>query len=192
MTPSNQARYQHVLRVLPVSPLHAAAYIPHVKFARSVPSRPSPSPRPLHSPLAFAPLYSSNCLVISISISGNELRSQTRNFLPETAAEPAVYPLFVRAGQENLPGGAGRGLPQLFLSPLGTIPDAGRPRFLRPFQHGHGDFASKLAMCARELLTRAQVLNALSIDPGRQWKGVWRWFSETQLQVLALHRVFIA
>lgn len=32
-----------------------------------------------------------------------------------------------------------------------------------------------------------QVLNALSIDPGRQWKGVWRWFSETQLQVP--HRV---
>jgi glutathione gamma-glutamylcysteinyltransferase len=29
------------------------------------------------------------------------------------------------------------------------------------------------------------VLNALSIDPGRQWKGVWRWFSESQLQVRA-------
>lgn len=32
------------------------------------------------------------------------------------------------------------------------------------------------------LSTMAMVLNALSIDPGRQWKGVWRWFSETQLQ----------
>ena len=26
-----------------------------------------------------------------------------------------------------------------------------------------------------------QVLNALHVDPGRTWKGVWRWFDESKL-----------
>ena len=30
--------------------------------------------------------------------------------------------------------------------------------------------------------TLVMVLNALSIDPRRQWKGVWRWFSEEMLE----------
>lgn len=31
------------------------------------------------------------------------------------------------------------------------------------------------------LATLAMVLNALSIDPGRSWKGPWRWFNENML-----------
>ena len=31
------------------------------------------------------------------------------------------------------------------------------------------------------LATLVMVLNALAIDPGRAWKGPWRWFSEEQL-----------
>ncbi|KAI3700420.1 hypothetical protein L2E82_45048 [Cichorium intybus] len=31
------------------------------------------------------------------------------------------------------------------------------------------------------LATLAMVLNALSIDPGRKWKGPWRWFDESML-----------
>eukprot|EP01062_Namystynia_karyoxenos_P058047 TRINITY_DN4940_c0_g1_i1.p1 TRINITY_DN4940_c0_g1~~TRINITY_DN4940_c0_g1_i1.p1 ORF type:complete len:519 (+),score=150.90 TRINITY_DN4940_c0_g1_i1:83-1639(+) len=31
------------------------------------------------------------------------------------------------------------------------------------------------------LATLVTVLNALNVDPGRQWKGVWRWFSEELL-----------
>ncbi|KAL0552773.1 hypothetical protein IC582_011898 [Cucumis melo] len=31
------------------------------------------------------------------------------------------------------------------------------------------------------LTTLAAVLNALSIDPGRKWKGLWRWFDETMM-----------
>lgn len=27
-----------------------------------------------------------------------------------------------------------------------------------------------------------QVLNALAIDPGRTWKGPWRWFDESMLE----------
>lgn len=26
------------------------------------------------------------------------------------------------------------------------------------------------------------VLNALEMDPGRQWKGVWRWYSDQNLE----------
>ncbi|KAI9092162.1 Phytochelatin synthase-domain-containing protein [Phlyctochytrium arcticum] len=31
------------------------------------------------------------------------------------------------------------------------------------------------------LSTLCMVLNALEIDPGRQWKGVWRWYDESML-----------
>lgn len=31
------------------------------------------------------------------------------------------------------------------------------------------------------LATLAMVLNALFIDPGRTWKGPWRWFNERML-----------
>jgi hypothetical protein len=32
------------------------------------------------------------------------------------------------------------------------------------------------------LSTLVMVLNALSIDPHRSWKGVWRWFSEDMVR----------
>lgn len=38
---------------------------------------------------------------------------------------------------------------------------------------------SEPAFCG--LATLAMVLNALSIDPGRKWKGPWRWFDDTML-----------
>lgn len=38
---------------------------------------------------------------------------------------------------------------------------------------------SEPAYCG--LATLAMVLNALSIDPCRKWKGLWRWFDETML-----------
>lgn len=38
---------------------------------------------------------------------------------------------------------------------------------------------SEPAYCG--LATLSMVLNALSIDPGRKWKGPWRWFDDTML-----------
>jgi glutathione gamma-glutamylcysteinyltransferase len=38
---------------------------------------------------------------------------------------------------------------------------------------------SEPAFCG--LASLAVVLNALSIDPGRRWKGPWRWFDESML-----------
>ncbi|XP_024974987.1 glutathione gamma-glutamylcysteinyltransferase 1-like [Cynara cardunculus var. scolymus] len=38
---------------------------------------------------------------------------------------------------------------------------------------------SEPAYCG--LATLAMILNALSIDPGRKWKGPWRWFDESML-----------
>ncbi|CAN0885857.1 Glutathione gamma-glutamylcysteinyltransferase 1 [Linum grandiflorum] len=38
---------------------------------------------------------------------------------------------------------------------------------------------SEPAYCG--LATLSMVLNALAIDPGRKWKGPWRWFDETML-----------
>ncbi|XP_058756623.1 glutathione gamma-glutamylcysteinyltransferase 1-like [Vicia villosa] len=38
---------------------------------------------------------------------------------------------------------------------------------------------SELTYCG--LASLAMVLNALAIDPGRKWKGPWRWFDESML-----------
>ncbi|KAF9608183.1 hypothetical protein IFM89_007569 [Coptis chinensis] len=38
---------------------------------------------------------------------------------------------------------------------------------------------SEPAYCG--LATLSVVLNALAIDPGRKWKGPWRWFDESML-----------
>ncbi|KAK9201457.1 hypothetical protein WN944_016660 [Citrus x changshan-huyou] len=38
---------------------------------------------------------------------------------------------------------------------------------------------SEPAYCG--LATLAVILNALAIDPGRTWKGPWRWFDDTML-----------
>lgn len=42
---------------------------------------------------------------------------------------------------------------------------------------------SEPAYCG--LATLTMILNALSIDPGRTWKGPWRWFSEEMLECCA-------
>ena len=31
----------------------------------------------------------------------------------------------------------------------------------------------------------SMVLNTLEVDPGRKWKGIWRWFSEEMLSCCA-------
>ena len=66
---------------------------------------------------------------------------------------------------------------------------AGRERFQRSFNSGHAEpflplisqftTQSEPAFCG--LGTLAMVLNALELDPGRLWKGPWRWFSEELL-----------
>ncbi|TKY62340.1 Glutathione gamma-glutamylcysteinyltransferase 1 [Spatholobus suberectus] len=38
---------------------------------------------------------------------------------------------------------------------------------------------SELKFCG--LASLSMVLNALAIDPGRKWKGPWRWFDESML-----------
>ena len=38
----------------------------------------------------------------------------------------------------------------------------------------------------------AMVLNTLEVDPGRKWKGVWRWYSEEMLDCCAPLEVRIA
>eukprot|EP01129_Flabellula_baltica_P013693 TRINITY_DN6411_c0_g1_i2.p1 TRINITY_DN6411_c0_g1~~TRINITY_DN6411_c0_g1_i2.p1 ORF type:complete len:275 (+),score=32.17 TRINITY_DN6411_c0_g1_i2:126-950(+) len=43
----------------------------------------------------------------------------------------------------------------------------------------HFHTQSEPAYCG--LGTLVNILNSLSIDPGRKWKGVWRWFSEELL-----------
>ncbi|XP_020220484.1 glutathione gamma-glutamylcysteinyltransferase 1 isoform X2 [Cajanus cajan] len=65
----------------------------------------------------------------------------------------------------------------------------GKQLFLEAIQNGtmQGFFKlisyyqtqSELAFCG--LTTLSMVLNALAIDPGRKWKGPWRWFDESML-----------
>lgn len=53
------------------------------------------------------------------------------------------------------------------------------PLFLLNSTSFHSALQDEPAYCG--LATLSMVLNALSIDPGRQWRGPWRWFSEAQL-----------
>lgn len=66
---------------------------------------------------------------------------------------------------------------------------AGKQMFAASFNSGHAEpflplvsqftTQSEPAFCGPGTL--AMVLNALELDPGRQWKGPWRWFSEELL-----------
>jgi glutathione gamma-glutamylcysteinyltransferase len=51
-----------------------------------------------------------------------------------------------------------------------------------PYFHLAGNFTlqSDPAYCGPSTL--AMVLNALEVDPNRQWKGVWRWWSDEMLE----------
>ncbi|KAI8825914.1 Phytochelatin synthase-domain-containing protein [Fimicolochytrium jonesii] len=71
--------------------------------------------------------------------------------------------------------------------------DAGRKLFKECLQTGNaeiyfslsGNFTmqSEPAYCG--LGSLAMVLNALAVDPGRRWKGVWRWYSDDMLECCA-------
>ena len=66
---------------------------------------------------------------------------------------------------------------------------AGRARFAEAL--AAGEMESYFALAAQFATqgepafcgpaTLAQVLNALNIDPGRVWKGPWRWYDESML-----------
>ena len=69
----------------------------------------------------------------------------------------------------------------------------GKRLFIESLHNGHaenyfqlvGNFTtqSEPAFCGYGSL--AMVLNALEVDPGRQWKGVWRWYSDDNLECSA-------
>lgn len=45
---------------------------------------------------------------------------------------------------------------------------------------GNFTHQSDVAMCGPGTL--AMILNALEVDPGRVWKGIWRWYSDDMLE----------
>ena len=67
--------------------------------------------------------------------------------------------------------------------------EEGRRRFQESLNQGDANAYFPLAEQFRTqdepaycgLATLAMVLNALAIDPGRIWKGIWRWFAEDML-----------
>jgi glutathione gamma-glutamylcysteinyltransferase len=91
------------------------------------------------------------------------------------AAVPPVLPSFYK---RPLPAGC-----------IAFSSEEGRTVFREALAHGtmEGFFAlaeqfhtqAEPAFCG--LGTLVMVLNALEIDPGRTWKGPWRWYSEEQL-----------
>ncbi|XP_029128336.1 glutathione gamma-glutamylcysteinyltransferase 1 [Cajanus cajan] len=44
-------------------------------------------------------------------------------------------------------------------------------------------FQTQSELCFCGLASLSIVLNALAIDPGRRWKGPWRWFDESMLRI---------
>ncbi|XAR61074.1 Glutathione gamma-glutamylcysteinyltransferase [Bertholletia excelsa] len=65
-------------------------------------------------------------------------------------------------------------LPQLFVEAIQNGTMEGFFKLISYFQT-----QSEPAYCG--LTSLAMVLNALAIDPGRKWKGPWRWFDESML-----------
>ncbi|RVX19237.1 Glutathione gamma-glutamylcysteinyltransferase 1 [Vitis vinifera] len=65
-------------------------------------------------------------------------------------------------------------LQQLFIEAIQSGTMEGFYKLISYFQT-----QSEPAYCG--LATLSMVLNALAIDPGRKWKGPWRWFDETML-----------
>jgi hypothetical protein len=73
----------------------------------------------------------------------------------------------------------------------------GKQLFKESLQSGHsenyfnlvGNFTtqSEPAYCA--LGSLAMVLNALEIDPGKEWKGIWRWYSDDNLECISLDKI---
>ncbi|KAL6503416.1 Glutathione gamma-glutamylcysteinyltransferase 1 [Orobanche gracilis] len=63
---------------------------------------------------------------------------------------------------------------QLFLEAIQNGNMEGFPRLVSCFQT-----QSELGFCG--LASLSMVLNALAIDPGKKWKGPWRWFDEYML-----------
>ncbi|KAJ1928430.1 hypothetical protein IWQ60_002042 [Tieghemiomyces parasiticus] len=96
-----------------------------------------------------------------------------------TATSPTTNPSFYR-----------RQLPAILTS--FTSPE-GRARFKESLLSGYaegyfnlaGNFTtqSEPAFCGPSSL--AMVLNALEVDPGQPWKGVWRWYSDELIKTCA-------
>ncbi|XP_019055473.1 PREDICTED: glutathione gamma-glutamylcysteinyltransferase 2-like [Nelumbo nucifera] len=65
----------------------------------------------------------------------------------------------------------------------------GKKLFAEAYEAGHMEGYFKLSPCYQTqsepaycgLASLSMVLNALGIDPGRKWKGPWRWFDEHML-----------
>ncbi|KAL4374996.1 hypothetical protein HN51_008836 [Arachis hypogaea] len=74
-------------------------------------------------------------------------------------------------------------------SAVDFVSSNGKKLFLEAFQNGtmqgfnslisYFQTQSELTYCG--LASLSMVLNALAIDPGRKWKGPWRWFDESML-----------
>lgn len=66
----------------------------------------------------------------------------------------------------------------------------GRSLFREAMDRGHvenyfdlvGNFTSQNEPAYCGLGTLAMILNSLEVDPGRTWKGVWRWYSDEMLE----------
>ncbi|KAG9069034.1 hypothetical protein KI688_009924 [Linnemannia hyalina] len=65
-----------------------------------------------------------------------------------------------------------------------TSPE-GKQLFREMLSEGYGNFTtqSEPAYCGPSSL--AMVLNSLEVDPQRQWKGAWRWYSDELLECCA-------
>ncbi|GAU26780.1 hypothetical protein TSUD_317780 [Trifolium subterraneum] len=65
----------------------------------------------------------------------------------------------------------------------------GKQLFHEAIQNGHMEGFPRLVSCFQTqselgfcgLASLSMILNALAIDPGRNWKGPWRWFDEYML-----------
>lgn len=101
---------------------------------------------------------------------------------PKAATISTVKPAAVQYYRRPLPAGC-----QALASP------EGRALFSSALERGHAQvFFQVIAQYSTQaepafcgLATLAIALNALAIDPGRAWKGVWRWYSEELLDCCA-------
>ncbi|XP_040380357.1 glutathione gamma-glutamylcysteinyltransferase 1-like isoform X2 [Oryza brachyantha] len=131
----------------------------------------------------------------SLDSSRREEPQPTCSPLPQMASEASSQAESTPRNQQQAAAAAAGGMPSLYGRALPSPPavefasEEGRWLFTEALQGGtmQGFFSlvscfqtqSEPAFCG--LATLSVVLNALRIDPGRRWKGPWRWFDESML-----------
>ncbi|KAI8918988.1 glutathione gamma-glutamylcysteinyltransferase [Powellomyces hirtus] len=146
-------------------PLKYASLANHPCHAATSFSASLPYSHPQHAPPAYAPAFQQPQQVPPLQQHHHQQQQQTteahtfyRRELPSN-----LHSFTSKAGRALFKECVAAGHAEIYFSLSGNFTMQSEPAFC-----GLGSLA--------------MVLNALTVDPGRRWKGVWRWYSDDMLE----------